>query len=229
VTISLARRILAEPLVYPPGRGWLYSDLGFMLLGFIIERETGMNVAVMSGERVYEPLGLTGSLMFTPDGERARTALTRFGDPPGLVNDLNARSFGGISGHAGLFGTATAVGALADAILTSLNRRSGFFDADLTRTFCSPAGFTTDSTRALGFDTPSKEGSSSGSFFPADSLGHTGFTGTSLWMDPHRGLMVILLTNRVLMGESDQRIKSFRPRLHDAVMEDVLGAGRVAS
>jgi serine-type D-Ala-D-Ala carboxypeptidase len=216
-----AARILAEPLEYSPGQGCIYSDLGFMLLGIIIEMETGRNLEQFSRERMYEPLGLAEDLLFSPKNDK-RIAMTRAGDPPGLVNDLNARALGGVSGHAGLFGTARGVAALAGKILMSLKESHRFFDHETTRTFCARAAFTLDSTRTLGFDTPSEEGSTSGKLFSRDSIGHTGFTGVSLWIDIPRDLIVVLVTNRVFMGEADFRIKEFRPMIHDAVMESVL-------
>jgi serine-type D-Ala-D-Ala carboxypeptidase len=220
---NTAARILAEPLEYAPGQGCIYSDLGFMLLGFIIEMETGRNLEQFSRERIYEPLGLAEDLLFSPKNDK-RIAMTRVGDFPGLVNDLNARALGGISGHAGLFGTAKGVAALAGEILLSFKERGRFFDNETTRAFCARAGFTSDSTRTLGFDTPSEEGSTSGRQFSKDSVGHTGFTGVSLWIDIPRDLIVVLLTNRVFLGEADLRIKEFRPMIHDAVMEDLLDA-----
>jgi serine-type D-Ala-D-Ala carboxypeptidase len=216
-----AARILAEPLEYPPGEASVYSDLGFMLLGFIIEMETGRNLEQFSRERIYEPLGLADDLLFRPKDDK-RVAMTRAGDFPGLVNDLNARALGGVSGHAGLFGTAKGVAALAGEILMSLKERCRFFDNETTRAFCARAGFTPDSTRTLGFDTPSEEGSTSGRLFSKDSVGHTGFTGVSLWIDIPHDLIVVLLTNRVFLGEADFRIKDFRPTLHDTVVEQVL-------
>jgi serine-type D-Ala-D-Ala carboxypeptidase len=218
---ATAERILAEPLEYSPGESSVYSDLGFMLLGFIIERETGRNLEQFSRERIYEPLGLAEDLLFSPKNNK-RIALTRAGESAGLVNDLNARALGGVSGHAGLFGTAKGVAALAGEILLSMKESGRFFDKDTTRTFCTRAGFTMDSTRALGFDTPSEEGSTSGRLFSRDSIGHTGFTGVSLWIDIPRDLIVVLLTNRVFVGEADFRIKEFRPMIHDAVMESEL-------
>lgn len=216
-----AARILAVPLKYSPGRDSIYSDLGFILLGFIIEKETNRNLEQFSRERIYEPLGLAEDLLFSPNNGN-RITLTRAGDPAGLVNDLNARALGGVAGHAGLFGTAKGVAALAGEILMSLKQSGRFFDKEITQKFCTRAEFTADSTRTLGFDTPSEEGSTSGRFFSRDSIGHTGFTGVSLWIDIPRDLIVVLLTNRVFMGEADFRIKAFRPMIHDAVMESVL-------
>jgi serine-type D-Ala-D-Ala carboxypeptidase len=219
VVPSLCQRILHEPLEYPTGRGWRYSDLGFILLASALQLETGLRLDRFALQRIYEPLELVGHLMFLPVGNEHRTALTRPGEEPGVVNDLNTRVLGGVSGHAGLFGTGAGVAALAAATIASLKTDRGFLDSWVVKKFCTRAGFTSDSTRALGFDTPSLADSSSGRFFPQESLGHTGFTGTSLWMDSERELIVVLLTNRVFMGEADQRLKSFRPLLHDAVME----------
>jgi len=221
---DVAARILAEPLDYSPGQGCIYSDLGFMLLGFIIEKETGRNLEQFSRERIYEPLGLADDMLFRPKDDK-RIAMTRVGDSPGLVNDLNARALGGISGHAGLFGTAKGAAALSDEILMSFKESGRFFDKETTRIFCAHADFTPDSTRTLGFDTPSEEGSTSGRLLSKVSVGHTGFTGVSLWIDIPRDLIVVLLTNRVFLGEADLRIKEFRPMIHDAVMEHVLSQG----
>ncbi len=212
--------ILAESLAYAPGNGTLYSDLGFMLLGFILERETGIELESYFRNRISQPLGLSEDLLFHPgERERERTAHTRPGEPPGMVNDLNARALGGAAGHAGLFGSADAVAGVADRILSSLISDSGLFDRRVLQAFSRRAGFVSSSTRALGFDTPSEEGSASGSFFSRNSLGHTGFTGTSVWMDPTKPVIAVLLTNRVFMGESDFRIKEFRPAVHDAFMK----------
>ncbi len=214
-------KILVEPLQYDPGEGTIYSDLGFILLAFIIEAQTGEAWEAYATRMIFEPLGLREDLMFLPRGEEARIALTRKGEPPGLVNDLNARALGGAAGHTGLFGTASAVAAVAAQVLLSLKTDKGFFDRGTTNLFCTRVTAGAESTRALGFDTPAAEGSSSGRLFSPRSVGHTGFTGTSLWIDLETDLIVVLLTNRVFLGESDFRIKSFRPILHDAVSEAV--------
>jgi serine-type D-Ala-D-Ala carboxypeptidase len=217
--VTMTARIFAEPLPYEVGTGCLYSDLGFMLLAFIVELETGQSLPLFARSNVYEPLGLEKDLLFVPSGEEHRIARTRDDDPPGVVNDLNARSLGGISGHAGLFGTVRGVTAMAQQLLFSLKSSEGPFDQTTMRMFCKRAGFVPGCTRALGFDTPSKEGSSSGDRFSPDSMGHTGFTGVSLWIDVQKELIVTLLTNRVYMGESDFRIKTFRPLVHNAIVE----------
>ena len=221
--IELAtNKILNEPLEYETGQDVLYSDLGFILLAAILELETGEAFDSFCRESIYEPLGISQDLMFDPIGEEHRIAWTRPGELPGLLHDLNARTLGGVSGHAGLFGAAQAVAAVAGEILAALKSESTLFDPEITRIFGRKVDSVPGCSRALGFDTPSQEGSSSGRFFSAGSLGHTGFTGTSLWIDVERELTVVLLTNRVFMGESDLRIKAFRPAVHDAIMEDIL-------
>jgi len=219
---ALLRKILGEQLEYSPGKGCVCSDLGFMLLAFLIEMETGLTVEKFVRERVYRPLGLLNDLMFTPFGQEYRTALTRHGDPVGLVNDLNCRAMGGVSGHAGLFGTAAGVAAVAEEYRRSVASSGGVFEQTCAREFSIRTGYGEDCTRALGFDTPSAQGSSNGNLFSSNSIGHTGFTGTSVWIDLQRELTVVLLTNRVIMGEANQQIKAFRPRLHDAIVQGVI-------
>lgn len=219
---EVLRKILDEKLEYPPGKGCLYSDLGFMLLAFLIEMETGLNVEQFVRQRVHGPLGLLDDLMFSPSGRENRMAVTRYGDPVGLVNDLNCGAMGGVAGHAGLFGTASGVAALAEEYRRSYTSSKGLFDHGRMREFAARTGYTEECTRALGFDTPSAHGSSAGTLFSPQSIGHTGFTGTSVWVDLASEMTVVLLTNRVIMGEADQRIKDFRPRVHDAIVEEVL-------
>jgi serine-type D-Ala-D-Ala carboxypeptidase len=213
-------RIFREALDYPPGQGWVYSDLGFIVLAAILHRETGRPLDVFAREEAFEPLGVAQDLRFRPTGDLDRVAVTRPGEFQGLVNDLNTRALGGMSGHAGLFGTAQGAATVAEEILRSLKSGKSLFDSAITQEFCRKADFVAESTRALGFDMPSAEGSSSGRYFSSECLGHTGFTGTSIWMEPRREIVVTLLTNRVFMGESDGRMKAFRPFLHDAVMQE---------
>jgi len=194
-----------------------------MLLGFTLGVETGEDLGAYSKDRIFQPLGLVDDLVFRPRRQERQIAHTRADEPPGIVNDLNARALGGVAGHAGLFGTAQGAGVIGGQVLLSLRSSEGFFDQVTTRVFCSRTGRGNQEGRPLGFDGPSSEGSSSGRLFSSDSLGHTGFTGTSLWMDPQTDLIVVLLTNRVFMGESDFRIKAFRPVLHDSVVEEAGG------
>lgn len=211
------RAILNEHLDYPVASGSLYSDLGFMLLGHVLEGLEKDRLDQMCLNLVYGPLTLGDELVFSPTVGNLSVAETRSGEKPGLVNDLNARALRGISGHAGLFGTCRGVAQLTSHFLTSLKKPGGFFDHSMMKLFVTPCHYVPDSSRALGFDTKSGQGSSCGSLFSSSSFGHTGFTGTSLWVDPVRELVCVFLTNRVVMGEPDLRIKDFRPKLHDSI------------
>ncbi len=216
-------KILAEPLEYPVGGATLYSDLGFILLAHILETEFDQDFATLCQTRLFQPLGLQDDLMFKPDASRYPIAWTRFDEAPGgMVNDLNCRALGGVAGHAGLFGTAEGVARVCQTFMKSVATDQGFFHQKTARLFAQRAGLSPGSTRALGFDTPSEVDSSSGRYFSFSSLGHTGFTGTSVWMDLERRVVIVLLTNRVIMGEADQRIKLLRPMFHDAIMAELL-------
>jgi CubicO group peptidase (beta-lactamase class C family) len=144
----------------------------------------------------------------------------------GEVNDDNAWAMGGVAGHAGLFSTARDVAALGSAWLDALRRRPGLLDpgvaAEFARRDRAPGG-----TRALGWDTPSPEGSSLGTRLgrgPGGAIGHLGFTGTSLWIDPDAEVVAALLTNRCHPSRENERIRAFRPRFHDEVAA-ALGIG----
>jgi len=227
-----------EPLVYPTGTKSLYSDLGFILLGFLIERVTSLSCARFCRERIYQPLGIQ-HLLFLPnagdqDGSDGKHTASRpiapTEDDPwrrrllcGEVHDENAYALGGIAGHAGLFGTAAAVMTLADVWLNGYLGRSAFFHGELVRRFAARDPNTRDSSWGLGWDTPSRP-SSSGRHLSPQSFGHLGFTGTSLWIDPVAELEVVLLSNRVHPARRDTRIQQFRPLIHDVVYETIVGA-----
>jgi CubicO group peptidase (beta-lactamase class C family) len=220
---AMVSRILAEPLEYPVGQECIYSDLGFILLGRMLELYWKKDLDTLCREQIYVPLGLEHDLLFKPDPKEHSIVWTRWDDPPGTVNDLNARAMGGVAGHAGLFGTATGLTKVAEQVLGSLVSLHGFFPHETAKSFCTRLNAPNGITRTLGFDTPSLEGSSSGTRFSNNSIGHTGFTGTSIWIDPVKQVVVTLLTNRVFMGEADPRIKLLRPMFHDAIMEEIMG------
>ena len=131
----------------------------------------------------------------------------------GEVHDDNTFAMGGVSGHAGLFGDAESVMQVAAAWLDSYQGRASIFARELTERFWQRSKVP-GSTRTLGFDTPS-----AGSRLGSRSVGHTGFTGTSLWIDPDRELVVVLLTNRVHPSRENEGIKKFRMRVHDLVVD----------
>lgn len=218
-----------EDLIFAPGARTLYSDLGFMALEWIVETVSGGELDRYAKENVYGPLGL-GDLFFQSsdrkkrrNGEFAATekCLWRNRILIGEVHDENAAAAGGVQGHAGLFGSAENVHRLLRHLMAIYESRDfkGIFPFELVRTFFRRKE---NSERALGFDTPSLQGSSSGRLFSFDSVGHLGFTGTSFWMDLKRSILVVLLTNRIHPVRENEKIKKFRPEIHDAIMEAVL-------
>ena len=218
--------LAAEPLEAKPGKASIYSDLDFLVLQIVVETVSGRHLDQYADEKIYRPLGLAADLFFTSTNASppARTFAATEDCPwrgrvlKGHVHDDNAYCLGGVAGHAGLFGTAAAVGDLLAALLTAYRRPSAadIFDADLVRIFFKRGA---PSDWALGFDTPAAHDSSSGRYFSADTVGHLGFTGTSFWMDLEREIIVVLLTNRVHPSRANEDIRAFRPLIHDRIME----------
>jgi CubicO group peptidase (beta-lactamase class C family) len=221
-------QINSRPLKSQPGTETVYSDWDFILTQLIIERVTGQTLDRFVTEKVFAPLGMT-STMFTPDSAQffARIAPTeidtaRGGLVHGKVHDENAWAMGGVSGHAGLFSTAHDLSIFAQMMLNggSYNGVRILKPATLAR-WTAPQSKT--SSRALGWDTPSK-GSSAGKYFSPRSFGHTGFTGTSVWMDPEKGLFVILLTNRVDPTRNNNKHVPLRRAIADAAQTSIINA-----
>jgi serine-type D-Ala-D-Ala carboxypeptidase len=265
--------IIEEPFAYDPGKGNVYSDLGFMLLEWVIEEQAGQTLAQYAHEHFYGPLGLkrtffrgtseegndpgnpsrppfakegSGDLR-GPEGAPLDSRLCGNDNPipaghgrnapneefaatedcpwrqrvlQGEVHDDNAWTLGGYSGHAGLFSTAEEVYVIAHMLRDhALGTRADYFKPETVRAFFRRRDIVPGSDWALGWDTRAPEGSSAGKYFSRDSVGHTGFTGTSLWMDLEKDVIAILLTNRVHPKRDNDRMKAFRPMFHDAVME----------
>jgi CubicO group peptidase (beta-lactamase class C family) len=195
-----ARRYAIETdLVYVPGTRYIYSDLGADLLGFVVETIAGTSLDVFLAQRVFGPLGMDDTFFRPADSLRARIAPTEVMPPRGYplrgeVHDENAYALGGVAGHAGLFSTAQDLAIFAQMLLNG-----GEFDgvrivSDSTvRLFTARAA----GSRALGWDTADGEDGGAGRYLSGSSYGHTGYTGTSLWIDPEREMFVVLLTNRV--------------------------------
>jgi beta-N-acetylhexosaminidase len=221
---AILSRVVAEALIHKPGTQVEYSDLGFILLGEIVERLTGQALDAFAKQKIFAPLGMDRSLFNPPRSLRKNIAPTENDSTyrkrliRGEVHDENAWAMGGIAGHAGLFSTAPDVAAFAQMILNG-----GMYAHERLLARSTIQQFTAretigDSARALGWDVPA-EPSSSGRYFSPKSFGHTGFTGTSLWIDPERKLFVALLTNRVYPTRSNEKIRQVRPALHDAIFE----------
>ena len=225
----LRGRILQEPLAYAPGDQALYSDLGFMILEWIIEKASGMPLPRYLERHFYGPLSLQKT--FIIDGNRQDeyppNAFASTEECPwrnkviqGEVHDENAYAVGGYSGHAGLFGTAEEVFELLKLLRELyLGMRQDYLKSETVRTFFTRQERAEGSTWALGWDTPSLKDSSSGRFFSENSVGHLGFSGTSVWLDLEKDVVVILLTNRVHPTRANEKIRAFRPKLHDTVMK----------
>lgn len=228
-----------EPLIYPPGTRSVYSDLGFMLLGFLVERLSGMALNLWCEEAIVRPLQ-ADPLMFCPTAGRVQLDVTRpIVDVSriapteqdewrgrllrGEVHDENAAAMGGVAGHAGLFGTAESVLTVSGAWLRGYHGKESILDGELVRQFTTRQPSAAQSSWALGWDTPSAP-SSSGSSFSERSFGHLGYTGTSLWIDPLCELEVVLLSNRVHPSRKNEKIKAFRPSIHDLVYREFVSA-----
>lgn len=213
--------VLATPLDTTPGVRFVYSDLGFILLGRIVERVSGEPLGSYGPAHVFGPAGMGETRFLPPASWMARVAPTEQ-DPwrqrklRGEVHDENGARLGGVAGHAGLFSTAHDLARFARLYLNygTLNGVR-IFDSSTVATFTKVQD-TTVSRRALGWETPTGK-NSAGQQLTAAAFGHTGFTGTSLWMDPGRNLFVLLLTNRVNPTRQNVRIGAVRSGLADAV------------
>lgn len=210
------------PLEYVPRTRSIYSDLGFILLGFLAVDAAQGDTLDSQFDKIVAPLEF-GDLRFRPPAAwNARTAPTerdawRGRLLRGEVHDENGWALGGVAGHTGLFGTVPAVGRFARTTLTTLRGSPLLAEPSTVVRFLrrsSVAG----SSRALGWDTMLLT-SSCGRKLSAEAVGHTGFTGTSLWIDPTQDLYVALLTNRVHPTRDNEAILDLRPAVHDAVVE----------
>ncbi|MBI3664561.1 MAG: serine hydrolase [Acidobacteria bacterium] len=223
---EIVAKALAEPLVAEPGAKVEYSDIGFVLLGEIVERVLGKTLDQFARERIFAPLGMSDAQFNPLKNLRARIAPTENDTTyrrqlvHGEVHDQNAWAMGGVAGHAGLFSTAADLAAFCQMMLNGgmyahqrLLSRSAI--AQFTKAATLPGG-----ARTLGWDVPS-EPSQSGKYFSARSFGHLGYTGTSIWIDPEKELFVILLTNRVHPSAENEKIKDVRPAVHDAILESL--------
>jgi CubicO group peptidase (beta-lactamase class C family) len=223
---ELLRAAIATPLKAAPGTHAEYSDIGFILLGEALERISGEPLDRLAQREIFDKLRLRHTWFVPPPGMRTQIPPTeddrifRKRVIQGEVNDENAWVMGGVSGHAGMFASATDLAIFAECLL-----RAGapLVQSDTLARFTQREESPKGTSRALGWDTPSHP-SSSGTRFAPTSYGHLGFTGTSLWIDPDRHLSVTLLTNRTWPDRSSQLIREVRPRLHDAIVVAIEGA-----
>ena len=220
--------LLAVPLERPPGTSSVYSDVGFMILGLLLEAVDGRALDVQ-WDALWSGRPGAGApdewLSYRPGTElRPYIAPTEIGRTTGklihgVVHDENTRILGGVAAHAGLFGRAGAVGVFATWVLRSFHEATWLATPELMRRFAARRGVP-GSSRALGWDTM-RPSSSCGSRMSATAIGHTGFTGTSLWIDWERDLYFVLLTNRVHPTRANERFLACRAEFHDAVFSDL--------
>ncbi|MGE5561547.1 MAG: serine hydrolase domain-containing protein [Chloroflexota bacterium] len=221
--------IAGERLDYPMGSKVVYSDLNFIILGEVVRRVTGLTLDRYAADRVFAPLGMQGARFCPPPELKSACAATEYRAARdvyqcGEVHDENAALVGGVSGHAGLFATAADLllygqawlngGSLADAGLPGAGR---ILSPAVVAAATSEQTAGLNDRRALGWLMKTREFSSGGDLLSNRAYGHTGFTGTSLWVDPELELVAVLLTNRVHPTRDNNAIIRLRPRFHNLV------------
>ncbi len=226
-------KIFAEPLEFEPGTKVVYSDLGIILMAEIIQRLTGKPLDELANENIFEPLGMKHSEYNPPKALWPEIAPTEFDGQlrhrlvQGEVHDENAYAIGGVSGHAGVFSTSPDLAVFCQMLLNGgVYAHQRILKRATIAEFTAPQALAKNA-RTLGWVVPT-EGSSSGHYFSSHSYGHTGFTGTTIWIDPDRQLFVVLLTNRVNPTRENHKIAEVRPAVHDAVMKALGLATEVA-
>lgn len=234
-------RVIRSALVHEPGAAAVYGDLDFIVLGAVVEAVSGQSLDVFCQERIVDPLGLHDT-RFHPqlrvEGDDAPAAIPhdrlrqiaatescawRDRILWGEVHDPNASAMGGVAGHAGLFSSADDVMKFAKVWLDVWHGRSDLLPQAVVREFSRRQDGPEGSDWALGWDTPTPGQSSSGTQFSETSIGHLGFTGTSVWIDLEKEAIVVMLTNRVHLIAKKSRFE-LRPIVHDFVM-DAFAAG----
>jgi len=222
---ELIELVIQTPLVSLPGERYQYSDLGMILLGKIVERVSGYRLDGYLSRYIYEPLGMKQTRFNPPAEIREYIAPTEIDTVwrkelvHGYVHDENAYQLDGVAGHAGLFSNASDLGVFARLMLNKgeLNGMR-LFHSETVQLFTERSEDVPN--RAYGWGLQSIDGgSSAGNCFSPSSFGHTGFTGTSLWIDPDKDVFVVFLTNRVHPVRANARIISTRPELHDLIMK----------
>jgi CubicO group peptidase (beta-lactamase class C family) len=221
-------QINARPLEYTPGTNMIYSDWDMILMQLVMERISGKTLDVLAAEKIFRPLGMIDTQFQPPMSMRSRIAPTQVDDARGgllwgTVHDENAWAIGGVAGHAGLFSTAKDLALFSMMILNGGEGVNGVRIVKPATIARWTARQGKESTRALGWDSP-EGGSSAGQFFSPWSFGHTGFTGTSIWIDPEKDLFVVVLTNRVNPTRNNNRHVQLRRDVADATQQAVLGA-----
>jgi CubicO group peptidase (beta-lactamase class C family) len=221
-------------LVHEPGEAAVYGDLDFIALGALVEAVVQQPLDEYCAEQIFRPFGMENTFFVrngpsgSPLAEPERRKLAATENCPwrnrivwGEVHDPNASAMGGVAGHAGLFAPAADVMRFAQVVLDVHAGRSDLLPRELLASFCTRQKLPPSSDWALGWDTPTAGASSSGQYFSQHSVGHLGFTGTSLWIDLESEAVVVMLTNRVHLVAKRSRF-ALRPAVHDAILDAAL-------
>lgn len=227
---TLLRAALRLPLEAKPGTHTEYSDFGFILLGKVVEVLSGEAFDGFCAREIFAPLGLKVARFCPPPEVRSTIPPTEDDQTfrrrviQGEVQDENCFVLGGVAGHAGLFANVEDLLHFAECILAQGRTQQGsqLFQPATVAQFATRQGPLESKSRALGWDVPT-EGSSSGRYFGLRSIGHLGYSGCSLWIDPDQELAVVLLTNRTWPDRSNDAIRQVRPAFHNAVVESLRG------
>lgn len=214
---AIVRQAIHTPPERPPGTASVYSDLGFIVLGALLEELGGARLDRLFAREIADPLGVASRFVDLDQPERPRTAAATEGRL-GEVDDDNCHAAGGILGHAGLFSTARDLATVAEALLDAWHGVPRRFPPELVQTLFTRCNVPA-STWRLGWDGPAPSGSQAGERWPKDGVGHLGFTGCSIWLDCARRRWVVFLTNRVHPTRANTAIKQFRPLLHDTIVQ----------
>ena len=203
----------------PPGSLFVYSDINFEVLGFVVEKVSGESLNEFADRHIFIPLGMKHTRFLPPDEWVPRIAPTQYDEQGrmlrGVVHDPTARRMGGVAGHAGLFSTADDLSQFAQGLLSGFKVLSQAIIEKMSTPQQPPNAA---SLRGLGWDIDSPFSSNRGELLPVGSFGHTGFTGTSLWIDPATDTYIILLTNAV-HPRGGKSVVSLRSRIATAVMQ----------
>ena len=228
--------IKRSELKYAPGARQIYSDIGYILLGHLVEVLTGSSLEVLASKLITKPLKMKTSSfidlgmikrrgihpvkqMIAPTEECSWRKRMICGE----VHDDNAWAMGGIAGHSGLFSTADDIHVFATEMLRAYQGRSAFLESDTVRSFWSPLTKVPDTHWRYGWSIPCKDNGMQDCDLSQSAVGVCGFTGCSLWIDPERELTVTLMTNRINPSRSNKKIRTVRPQIHDAVLKVVDG------
>jgi CubicO group peptidase (beta-lactamase class C family) len=232
VPVAQRQKVMRELVLgvapdFAPGEKCVYSDLSFLILGFVLEELTRLPLDQAVKKWLWEPMGLTGpkfylthfrhlnSKIWIEEVAATENCSNRGGILQGQVHDDNCWAMGGYAGHAGVFADAKDILRFVKSLF------EGFFSSKTLNAMWSRVSEPQGCERTLGWDTPSGSASSTGSRFSSQSVGHLGFTGTSLWIDLREELAVTLLSARVHPSRENIKIKAFRPKFHDAIRLDL--------